>query len=273
MPPSKNQIAATLTRDEAVRAGVVDVHGVQEHITGSFKRLFGFRDKILPKDLPKEPKLYIYSISEYGDIVNLGPGFQNFLVEPCPDGAAYGPPCIIEPLYFFKEAKVDEIEHTYTSGKEIADAILRIGAGMNTSWDRRKYGWMVSSTNPPSDEEVTKATNLYVAECKRLIQEASGYHARNLLNDITDTHRRAAKYLKEKVDWDTKQSHRMVECDMCREPIRFGTVVHAVPYCGAVQGVLRENGKITSPGRWADAIASGMKKLSDAPDEVQDLLE
>ncbi|MBU6231676.1 hypothetical protein KGP36_03325 [Patescibacteria group bacterium] len=256
MPPSKNEIAATLTRSEAARAGVLDGVQVQETITTNAKKLYGFTRKMVPKDLPTEPKLYIYSISEYGEIVDLGPGFQKFEIVACPEGESYGPPCVINPIYFFEEAKVDVTEHTFTSGKQIVDAILKIGPGMNAAWDRRKIGWFVSETDPPSKEEVKRAVEIYTAECQRLLTEGNRHAAAGHLNEINETHRRSAKYLGQRVDWD-KPTRKMVDCVGCQERIPAGTVMHAVPYCGAVQ-----------PGRWPDAVALGMKRLEDVPPGV-----
>src|SRR5271167_3401481 len=135
--PSKNEIAATMSRAEAARAGVIDSNQAVERITTNSRRMYGFTRKMVPNDFPTEPKLYIISISEYGEKVNLGPGFPGYEVFACPEGKAYGEPCAILPFNFFEEAKVDVTEHTFTSGKQIVDAILRVGPGMNAAMDRR----------------------------------------------------------------------------------------------------------------------------------------
>lgn len=234
MPPSKNQLAATLAKSQAASVGILDANQAVEHITSNSKKQYGFTRKMIPEGLPTEPKLYIFSISEYGDIVNLGPGFKLYEVPPCPEGKEYGEPCVIDPINFFEEAKVDVTEHTFTSGQQIADAIMRVGPGMNAAWDRRKVGWLVSSTNPPSDAEIKQAVNIYVQECSRLIREGNRYAAANQLNEINETHRRAAKYNGQKVDWD-KPQYKMQDCPGCGEKVRDGIIWHATPHgCGYV---------------------------------------
>src|ERR1700690_3693657 len=96
MPPSKNQLAATLSKSQASSVGVIDAPTAVEHITTNSRKQYGFTRKQIPTGLPTEPKLYIYSISEYGEIVNLGPGFSLYTVPACPEGDDYGEPCIID---------------------------------------------------------------------------------------------------------------------------------------------------------------------------------
>jgi len=260
MPASKNQIAATVSREEAAKVGVIDAGRATEVITSNSRKQYGFTRKMLPTGLPTEPKLYIYSVSEYGEIVNLGPGFPLFEVKPCPEDETYGPPLAINPVYFFEEAKVDVTEHTFHSGQQIVEAILKIGPGMNASWDKRRWGWFVSASNPPTEEEVAGAVALYTQNCTRLLNEGNRYAAANQLTEINETHRRAAKYLGQRVDWD-KPTRKMVDCIGCSERIPAGTKVHAVPYCGAIQNPTFEG--------WAEAIELGIKKLSDAPEHIQ----
>jgi hypothetical protein len=270
MPPSKNEIAATMTRAEAARAGVLDAPAVVEHITTNSKRMYGFTRKMVPEGLPTEPKLYIFSISGYGDDVNLGPGFKQYRVHACPKGEQHGEATVIDPINFFEEAKVDVTEHTFTSGKQIAEAIMKIGPGMNASWDRRKVGWLMSSTNPPSAQELETAQKIYTQECTRLLNEGNRYAASNQLNEINETHRRAADYLGQRVDWD-KPTRKMVDCDGCGERVPENTIVH--PQCGTVQGVKRdEKGRTTDTGKWKQALSIGMKKKADIPEEIADLL-
>ena len=273
MPPTKNQLAATLTKSEAVREGVLDAPAAVEHITANSKKMYGFTRKMLPQGLPTEPKLYIFSISEYGDDVNLGPGFPIFRVPACPKGQLFGEPCVIEPIHFFEEAKVDVTEHTFHSGEQIVEAILKIGPGMNASWDRRKVGWFVSKTNPPFQAELAQANGIYVAECRRLLSEGERWFRANKLDEINETHRRAADVLGQRVDWD-KPTRKMVDCDGCGERIPEGTIKHAVPSCGCIQGVKRDDeGHITDTGMWKRALAANMVKKADIPEEIADLLE
>jgi len=243
--PSKNEIAATMSRSEAARAGIIDANQAVEKITTNSKRMYGFTRKMIPTDFPTEPKLYIYSISQYGELVNLGPGFQLYEVFACPEDRQYGPPCVVLPFNFFEEAKVDVTEHTFTSGKQIVEAILKVGPGMAGSMDKRRLGWFVSDTNPPAEDEVEHAKNLYTAECKRLFQEGNRYASANQLNEINETHRRAASWLGQSVTWD-KPQEKMVPCPGCKEMVREGAAVHATPYCGFVFD-------------WKMAVANGLR--------------
>jgi len=254
--PSKNEIAATMSRSEAARAGIIDANQAVEKITTNSKRMYGFTRKMIPSDFPTEPKLYIYSISEYGEQVNLGPGFQVYEVPACPEDKQYGAPCVILPFNFFEEAKVDVTEHTFTSGKQIVDAILKVGPGMNASMDKRRLGWFVSDSNPPAADEVEHAKKLYGAECKRLFQEANRYASANQLNEINETHRRAARFLGQTVTWD-KPQEKMVDCPGCKEKVREGAAVHATPYCGYVFN-------------WEMAVRNGLrtkKQMAEALDK------
>lgn len=243
----KDQIAATLSRGEAARAGVIDANQAAEVITSNSRKQYGFTRKMLPVGLPTEPKLYIFSVSEYGSkiledgstdgsgIINLGPGFKHFEVFACPAGDDYGDPCIIDPINFFEEAKVDVTEHTFQSGQQMADAIMMIGPGMAAALDRRNIGWFVSAYNPPKDKEVDKAVELYTAQCQRLLREADNYYARNMLNEINETHRRAAAYLKQSKKAWVSIEYKMVDCPGCMEPVRDGIIYHAPPHgCGYI---------------------------------------
>src|SRR5271157_3499721 len=125
MAPTKNQIAATMTRAEAAKAGVLTFDNKDEVamvISSNSRKLFGFTRKLLPTGLPTEPKQYIFSLSEYDAVgpgaVNLGPGFPLFEIHACPENEPYGPACVIEPMYFMEEAKVDVTEHTFHSGPQ-----------------------------------------------------------------------------------------------------------------------------------------------------------
>jgi hypothetical protein len=242
----KDKIAATLTKGEAIRAGVLDANQAAEVITSNSRKQYGFTRKMVPTGLPTEPKLYIYSVSEYGSkivddksdgngIVNLGPGFKQFEVFCCPEGDDYGDPCIIDPIHFFEEAKVDVTEHTFQSGQQTADAIMMIGPGMAAALDRRNIGWFVSSHNPPEDSEVDRAKEIFTTQCQKLIREADNYYARNQLNEINEMHRRAAHYLKQNKKAWVSIEYKMIDCPGCGEPVRDGFIWHATPHgCGYI---------------------------------------
>jgi hypothetical protein len=243
----KDRIAATLTKGEAIRAGVLDANQAAEVITSNSRKQYGFTRKMVPVGLPTEPKLYIYSVTEYGShivdgqsdgagIVNLGPGFPMFEVFACPDGDDYSEqPCVIDPIHFFEEAKVDVTEHTFQSGQQMADAIMMIGPGMAASLNRTNIGWFISSSNPPKDAEIDRAKEMFTAQCQRLLREADSYHARNMLNEINETHRRAAKWLKQtKKPWVSVE-FKMIDCPGCMEAVREGIIYHAPPQgCGYI---------------------------------------
>jgi hypothetical protein len=243
----KDRIAATLTKGEAIRSGVIDANQAAEVITSNSRKQYGFTRKMIPKGLPTEPKLYIYSISEYGShrkdddssdgegIVNLGPGFKQFEVFACPDGDDYSEPCVIDPIHFFEEAKVDQTEHTFQSGEQMADAIMMIGPGMAAALNKQNIGWFVSGHNPPEDREIERAKELFLLQCQKLIRDADNYYARNQLNEINEMHRRAAKYCKQTKKTWVSIEYKMIDCPGCMEPVREGIIYHAPPHgCGYI---------------------------------------
>lgn len=257
MAASKNVAAATLTREAAEKAGVLTFNNAAEvatKISSNTRKLFGFTRKQLPPGLPEDPVAFIYSISEYGEEVSLCAGLPAFRVHGCPEGQEYGPALPIKPIYFLEEAKVDVTEHTPHTAQQIVEAILKIGPGMNAGWDRRKQGWFVSATNPPAAADIARAKEIYLMECKRLFTEGQRWAQAGKLDEINETHRRAARVMGQKVDWD-RPALAMVECPGCGENVRKGAIMHAVPYCGFVFN-------------WHKAIEGGMKKLEDAPDSV-----
>lgn len=261
--PSKNEMAAVLTRSEAMRAGVAtfdDPSQVGKMVAGNSRKLYGFTRKQLPPGLPVTPYKYIYSVSGYGELVNLGVGFPKFLVVGVEDeNEQHGPPCQIQALYFIEEAVVDKTEFGPHTSAQIVDSIMQTGPGMNASNDRRKMGWFVSDNCPPRQEEVDRAVTLYTQECRRLLTEGNAFFAANKHLEISELHRRAAHYLKQRVPWDHGRTNKMVDCIGCQEPIRDNSIVHAPPQgCGAVQ-----------PGRWPDAIIWGLKKMEDVPERFK----
>ena len=232
--PSKNLLAATLPRSAAAESGILTADDAVRVVSANSKKLFGFTRKILPKGIPSEPKRFIFSVSDYGELVDLGPGLPKFEVKPCEEGEEHGPVCAIPPIVFFEEAKVDVTEMTPVTDVELVDAILRIGPGMDQKNDRRKLGWFVSEHNPPKKEEVARAVALYVQRCKELVEKGNQYAEARQFNEINEEHRRAAKYIRAKVNWNQTQ-HKMVDCPGCGESVREGIVWHATPHgCGYI---------------------------------------
>jgi hypothetical protein len=232
--PSKNVLAATMPRSAAAEAGVLTADDAVRVVTANSKKLFGFTRKILPRGIPSEPKWFIYSVSDYGEMVDLGTGLPKFQVNACPEGEEYGEACSVAPIVFFEEAKVDVTEFTPVTDVELVDAILRIGPGMDTKNDRRKMGWFASEHNPPKPQEVARAVGIYTQRCKELVDRGNQLAEARQFNEINEEHRRAAKYLKIKVSWNSSQ-HKMVDCPGCGEAVREGIVWHATPHgCGYI---------------------------------------
>jgi hypothetical protein len=266
--PSKNEMAESLSRADAMRAGVQTFSSVDDAtrmVTSNTRKLYGFTRKQLPPGLPITPFKYVYSVSRYGELVNLGVGFPKFVVmglteEDEVDNKQYGAPCTIHALYFVEEAQIDRTEFGPHTSQQIIECILQIGPGMNASNDRRRRGWFVSDHNPPKQEEVERAIGIYTAECRRLLAEGNAFHTANKFLEINELHREAAHYLKQRVPWDHGRTSKMVDCMGCGEPIKDGSIVHAPPQgCGAVQ-----------PGRWPDAVLWGLKRIEDVPTMYQD---
>lgn len=261
----KDSAAETLGRAQASAAGVLTFDSpsqVQETITVNSKRLFGFTRKTLPPDLPSDPLYFVYSISEYSETVDLGPGLPKFTVEACEPGEQHGEGCPIPCQVFLEEAQVDKTEHTVFTASQIVGAVMKQGAGMPSSLDRRKIGWFVSKTNPPKAEEIKAAVDIYTEECKRLVAEGNRFAAASQLTEINEMHRRSARYIKQKVDWD-KTTHKMVDCPRCKEPVRSDAMIHAVPYCGHV---------LQPIPYWRSMIEAGQKTLADVPEPLQEEL-
>lgn len=255
--PTKNEMAATLSRAEAISQGILDSNAVQASMRSRSRKLFGFSRKAEPEDIPETPYVYIYSISEFGGQVRLGVGFPMFEVEACPEGQSHGPACVVKAAYFYEEAKIDQTEHTFISGNKVANCILSVGAGEQTRNDRRLVGWFRSDNDPPRAEEVKAAKDIYGKECKRLMAEANEFHRQSKGIEIHELHRMAAKYLGQKVAWDNPIT-KMIPCVGCGESIPENSVHHAVSTCMAVQ-----------EGKWPEAIARGIKRLDDAPPMVK----
>lgn len=254
--PSKNEMAAVVSRDQAARNGVLDATAAGTVVGQNFKKLHGFQRKVKPEGFPTEPKTYIFSVSEMGEKVNIGAGFPVFEVFACPEGEDYGPACIINPGYFFEELKVDQTEHSFHSAMQIIDSILKLGPGMNAAWDRRKQGWFMSQTNPPRDEDVERAQSIYREECSRLVAEADRFFAAQELKEIAEIHRRSARYIKQTSKPWMSVNQQMIDCPGCMQPIPAGSIVHRDPTCGCVLD-------------WDRAIEFGLRKLADAPPEIQ----
>src|SRR5208283_2821459 len=122
-----NLRAATMPKSALRAAGLLDSETATREIsTRMSKKLYGFSRKQLPPDLPTEPRLWIFSVSEYGETVSLGAGFgEAWKIEPCPEGAQHGPACAIKPIYFQEEVVVDKTEHTPYTDVQIAECSMK----------------------------------------------------------------------------------------------------------------------------------------------------
>src|SRR6266700_3293798 len=116
----KNTAAETLSKAAAGAAGVI---GFDEAAPASIlsttahsRRLFGFTRKVLPPDLPSDPIYFVYSISSYGETVDLGPGLPKFTVKACEPDEPHGEACAVPCQVFLEEAQVDKTEHTPFTG-------------------------------------------------------------------------------------------------------------------------------------------------------------
>ena len=262
-----NLKAATLPKSALRNAGLLDSETAQKEIsTRMSKKLYGFSRKQLPPGIPSEPRVWLFSVSEYGETISLGAGFgETWEIKPCPEGKDYGPACGVKPIYFQEEVVVDKTEHTPFTDVQIVKCLMKQGAGLNASLDRRRVGWFVSYENPPRPEAVAEAKRIYSAECKRLVEEGnkkSRSGKKEDFDEINEENRRAAKFLKQNVDWD-KAVSKMIDCPRCGEPVKEGIVVHAVSSCGHVFQLLPY---------WVSLVQSGQKVITDAPEAIQERL-
>lgn len=254
-----NVKAATSTKAQLAAAGLLTAQQAGQHASSHTSTLQGFKRKTLPVDLPEEPRFWLHSVSEYGETVNIGAGFKAlFEIKPCPEGKRFGPGCPINRQYFYEEVVVDRTEFTPLADVQIIDCVMKTGPGMSRDVNRALVGWFVSAFNPPKAEEVDEAHRIYGAECDRLITQANLFYDKKEFNEISEAHKRAAKYRKLPVDW-SKPAQQMVDCPGCKESVRAGAILHAAPYCGYVFN-------------WAQAIETGMRKFEDAPTAVQEEL-
>lgn len=254
---SKNTDVVNMTKAQAAKAGLLDSAGADAHRRNTSKKLQGFTRQLLPPGIPDVPKFWIFSVSEYGEKIHLGAGFSDsWEVKPCESGDAYGPACPIKPIYFCEELEIDKTKMVPYTDIQIVDCIMKTGPGMTGNLNRALVGWFVSTSNPPSQEDIERATKIYLQECKRLFQEGNRFFQAGELKEINETHRRAKAVLNEAADWDKPQL-AWIECPGCMERIREGAVFH--PACGAVLN-------------WEVAIERGMKKFEDAPLSVQEEL-
>jgi hypothetical protein len=264
----KDSAAETLSRAQAAAQGIVgfgsraEANTIEPSVQHS-KRLFGFTRKILPPGLPNMAVLFVYSVSDYGETVDVGSGLPKFTVEACPEGHTHGKACAIPCQVFLEEAKVDVTEFTPFTADQLADAIMKRGPGMPASLDRAKVGWFVSETNPPQQKEVDEAVKIYSEECQRLLRQGNQFAASNQLNEINETHRRAARFLRQKVDWD-KATKKMAECPGCGELVREGVVWHATPAgCGHLFNPVKF---------WCQLVETGQRAIADVPEHLQPAL-
>jgi hypothetical protein len=257
--------AASMSKSQLRAAGLLDRDtAVQEISTRMSKKLYGFSRKQLPPGIPDEPRVWLFSISEYGETISLGAGFgETWTIEPCPDGEQHGPACAVKPLYFQEEVVVDKTEHTPYTDVQIVECLMRQGAGLNASLDRRRVGWFVSYSNPPKQEEIEEAQRIYSVECRRLFDEANQMARSGKPEDykgINEEHRRAKKYLKQTADWDLP-TQKMVTCPRCGDTVREGAMLHAA--CGHVFKLYEY---------WLSMVQSGQKVITDAPESIQERL-
>lgn len=114
------------------------------------------------------------------------------------------------------------------------------------------WGLFWSLNDPPSQEELKKATAKMEKHYRRLIAEADAFDRAGKRGEILEIHYIAASYFHYKGSWNTIVEVP-VECPLCGGPMKKGVAVHiGAEGCGGVID-------------WDRAISSGLKKEKDRP--------
>jgi len=116
----------------------------------------------------------------------------------------------------------------FWSARKIAEDVV----GIHSYENYEKWGVFVCAGERPTEAELAAARARLLKTYQALIFEADQLHARpNGFRDITDVHRRAAKYLGQERPW-AYTPQQLVPCPGCGE--RLVPTVAVCRHCGAV---------------------------------------
>lgn len=261
-------------------AGGLTAAQAQARIAADLKKKRGFARGIKP-ELPEQPPLYIFSVSDNGIFKTLADGmyrwtqagFQTFYVPPCPKDADYGPPIFwhdngkkcegIPGLIQFEHVKSIDIgtEWAIHRAEEVGAEIMRMGPGKPPHDSLENYGLFMSWDNPPKPEEVKIAQGKLTATLERLVKEGNLIYAQGEKKGtdgqmLGNEHFWAAAMLGQQEPW-ARGARKMVPCPHCQCDMPANAAVHYGP--GGCGGVID----------WDRAIEGGLKKESERPKQAK----
>jgi len=174
------------------------------------------------------PKAYVGSVCDVELRRSLGT-LGTYIIPPAPTG---------DHSYIAIEPRVERVDIGLgldgKYGKEFwpARRIAEDVVGVHSYENYEKWGVFVCAGDRPTEEELSRARAKLTKTYQDLVFEADQLHARpNGFRDITDVHRRAAKYLGQERPW-AYTPQQLVPCPGCGE--RLVPTVAVCKHCGAV---------------------------------------
>jgi ribosomal protein L32 len=214
-------------------AGVVSLEDVAQFVSREATRRNG---KIVPK-LPG--KLHEMCTKAHYYIFNVGPwmwdrqlgGRGTRVLQPCPEGQAYGP--ALEMPFLDNEtvaSDMNKMENRQEDGIEVVNAFLQKGWGSRPEASLEHWGIGVSEQWPPTAQEVAAATKRLNSKFDELCHDADKFHEQREYANITEFHRLAARRRKLQKPW-LNENPDLQACPACGSQVMPNIAV--CPQCSA----------------------------------------
>jgi hypothetical protein len=191
----------------------------------------------VPDVLLRGNTIKIFNIHDEAHVVSLG-SLGTFLVKPCQPGQAYSEPLEIKPTYV-DEYPVDmdmngiKTAYNLVEGTDVAKEIVGTAPHKDASANLTKLGVFIAAGDEPTQPELLRAKAELTKHMQHLVAQGDKIAMQGPMeaNNISDSHRKAAKFLNQKREWSVV-SGQLDQCEACFESINPGSAV--CRHCGAV---------------------------------------
>lgn len=183
------------------------------------------------QNLCNDPVYYVFNVSPWPVNRQLG-GKGTRVLQACPEGKSYSEPLTWGALDNETVAvDMNKMENRQEDGLEAGvNAFLNRGRDCVPENNWENWGIGVTTTWPPTAQEISEANKRLNLKCDELIRDADRHHEQRRYDDITEHHRWAARRRNLKKEW-LNENPSLVACPACGEAVM--PKIAKCPHCRA----------------------------------------